>query len=151
MVAPWISIPLFEPQQRAHSPWLAAGLASESKIDRIPYGRRFLAACCEESSIAWPGTIEKRWQLNDIPAFPPSRRHLQGRECHRRFDQIKYWLLQEIHRHLPIESTEAVFWVKRRTGNRHPLLRWECLSEFDPVTAVKKVKAEGISGKGRQF
>ncbi|MFO7712971.1 hypothetical protein, partial [Desulfosarcina sp.] len=25
----------FEPQQRAHSPSLAAGLASESKIDRI--------------------------------------------------------------------------------------------------------------------
>jgi len=36
-----------EPQQRAHSPWLAAGLASESKLERIPYGRRFLVACCE--------------------------------------------------------------------------------------------------------
>ena len=38
-----------EPQQRAHSPWVlpfgiashAAGLASESKLDRIPYGRKF--------------------------------------------------------------------------------------------------------------
>ena len=38
---------LLEAQQRAHSPWLAAGLASEFKIDRMPYGRRFLAACCE--------------------------------------------------------------------------------------------------------
>ena len=37
--------PRVEPQQRAHSPWLAAGLASESKLDRIPYGRRFPAAC----------------------------------------------------------------------------------------------------------
>ena len=44
-----------EPQKRAHSPWLAAGLASESKLDRIPYGRcealphgrTFLVACCE--------------------------------------------------------------------------------------------------------
>ncbi len=35
----------FEPQQRAHSPRLAVGLASESKIDRIPYGRRFSAVC----------------------------------------------------------------------------------------------------------
>ncbi len=46
---------MFEPQKRAHSPWLAAGLASESKLDRIPYGRcealphgrTFLVACCE--------------------------------------------------------------------------------------------------------
>ena len=45
---------VLEPQQRAHFPWVlpcgsashAAGLASESKLDRIPYGRRFLAACC---------------------------------------------------------------------------------------------------------
>jgi len=31
--------PPLEPQQRAHSPWLATGLASDSKLDRIPYGR----------------------------------------------------------------------------------------------------------------
>ena len=36
-----------EPQKRAHSPQLDAGLASESKLDRIPYGRRSIAACCE--------------------------------------------------------------------------------------------------------
>ena len=30
-----------EPQKRAHSPWLAAGLASESQNSKLPYGRRF--------------------------------------------------------------------------------------------------------------
>ncbi|MBU4345541.1 MAG: hydroxymethylbilane synthase [Proteobacteria bacterium] len=34
-----------EPQKRAHSPLLAAGLASESKNSKLPYGRRFPAAC----------------------------------------------------------------------------------------------------------
>ena len=34
-----------EPQKRAHSPLLAAGLASESKNGKLPYGRRFPAAC----------------------------------------------------------------------------------------------------------
>ncbi len=34
-----------EPKQRAHSPLLAAGLASELKTDSIPYGRRLSAAC----------------------------------------------------------------------------------------------------------
>jgi len=50
---------IVEPQKRAHSPWLAAGLASESKLDRIPYGRcealphgrTFPVACGGESSI----------------------------------------------------------------------------------------------------
>ena len=36
---------LFEPQKRAHSPQLAAGLASESKNSKLHYGRRFPAAC----------------------------------------------------------------------------------------------------------
>jgi molybdenum cofactor biosynthesis enzyme MoaA len=36
----------FEPIKRAHSPQLAAGLASVYKISIIPYGRRFPAACC---------------------------------------------------------------------------------------------------------
>jgi len=39
---------LFEPKQRAQSPLLAAGLASELKIDAIPCGRRFPVACCGE-------------------------------------------------------------------------------------------------------
>ena len=34
-----------EPIKRAHSPLLAAGLASVYKISIIPYGRRFPAAC----------------------------------------------------------------------------------------------------------
>ena len=38
----------FEPQKRAHSPQLAAGLASESENSKLPYGRRFPAACCGE-------------------------------------------------------------------------------------------------------
>ena len=32
---------IFEPQKRAHSPLLAAGLASESKNSKLHYGRRF--------------------------------------------------------------------------------------------------------------
>ncbi|MBU4343897.1 MAG: hypothetical protein KKC73_00555, partial [Proteobacteria bacterium] len=32
-------------QKRANSPLLAAGLASESKNSKLPYGRRFSAAC----------------------------------------------------------------------------------------------------------
>ena len=39
---------LFEPQKRAHSPQLAAGLASESENSKLPYGRRFPAAWCGE-------------------------------------------------------------------------------------------------------
>jgi len=35
----------FEPQKRAHSPLLAAGLVSESKNSTLHYGRRFPAAC----------------------------------------------------------------------------------------------------------
>ncbi len=42
-----------EPKQRAHSPLLLAGLASELKTDTIPYGRRFPAACSGESSPEW--------------------------------------------------------------------------------------------------
>ncbi len=41
-----IQMTLIEPKQRAHSPLLATGLASELKIDAIPYGRRFSVACC---------------------------------------------------------------------------------------------------------
>ncbi|MDO9565783.1 MAG: hypothetical protein Q7J15_03485 [Candidatus Desulfaltia sp.] len=37
-----------EPQKRAHSPQLAAGFASESENSKLPYGRRFPAACCGE-------------------------------------------------------------------------------------------------------
>ncbi|MBC8198474.1 MAG: RNB domain-containing ribonuclease [Desulfobacteraceae bacterium] len=41
----------FEPQKRAHSPQLAAGLASESENSKLPYGRRFPATCCGELQI----------------------------------------------------------------------------------------------------
>jgi CBS domain-containing protein len=37
-----------EPQKRAHSPQLAAGLASVSKKVSVPYGRRFPVACYRE-------------------------------------------------------------------------------------------------------
>ncbi len=37
-----------EPKQRAHSPLLATGNASELKTDAIPYGRRFPVVCCGE-------------------------------------------------------------------------------------------------------
>ncbi len=40
-----------EPQQQAHSPLLAAGLASESEIDQNSYGRRFSTACSGELQI----------------------------------------------------------------------------------------------------
>ena len=51
----------FEPKQRAHSPLLAAGLASELKIDAIPYGRRFPVACCGElqSSVRWISVVAR--------------------------------------------------------------------------------------------
>ena len=39
---------IVEPQKRAHSPLLAAGLASESKNSKLPYGRRFPAASSGE-------------------------------------------------------------------------------------------------------
>ena len=47
---------IFEPQKRAHSPLLAAGLASESKnsklhygrCEALPSGRTFPATCCRE-------------------------------------------------------------------------------------------------------
>jgi hypothetical protein len=38
----------FEPQKRVHSPQLAAGLASVSENGKLPYGRRFPAACCRD-------------------------------------------------------------------------------------------------------
>jgi hypothetical protein len=37
-----------EPRKRAHSPQLAAGLASVSENGKLPYGRRFPAACCRD-------------------------------------------------------------------------------------------------------
>ena len=47
-LVPVLNIGKFEPQKRAHSPQLAAGLASESENSKLPYGRRFPAACCGE-------------------------------------------------------------------------------------------------------
>jgi hypothetical protein len=44
-------VAVIEPQKRAHSPQLAAGLASESENGKVPYGRRFPAACCGELQI----------------------------------------------------------------------------------------------------
>ena len=40
----------FEPQKRAHSTQLAAGLASGSENSKLPYGRIFPVACCVEYS-----------------------------------------------------------------------------------------------------
>ena len=48
------SMLLVESQQRAYSPWFAAGLAIESKLDRIPYGRRFLTDNMSRSSAFLP-------------------------------------------------------------------------------------------------
>ena len=47
-----------EPQKRAHSPQLAAGLASESENSKLPYGRRFPAACCREFQSYLPYELE---------------------------------------------------------------------------------------------
>ncbi|MBC8199083.1 MAG: tetraacyldisaccharide 4'-kinase [Desulfobacterales bacterium] len=49
-----------EPQKRAHSPQSAkalwrTGLASESENSKVPYGRRFPAACCGELQNLAPG------------------------------------------------------------------------------------------------
>jgi hypothetical protein len=40
-----------EPIKQAHSPQLAAVLASVYKMSNIPYGRRFPAACCRVFNI----------------------------------------------------------------------------------------------------
>lgn len=51
-----------EPQKRAHSPLLEAGLASESKNSELPYGRRFPAACGGELQITMevnPGAVDQ--------------------------------------------------------------------------------------------
>ena len=48
----------FEPQKRAHSPQLAAGLASESENSKLPYGRRFPSACCGELQTIEPKLFE---------------------------------------------------------------------------------------------
>jgi len=50
----------FEPQKRAHSPLLAAGLASESKNGKLPYGRRFPAACSGELQLFYRQVIAQR-------------------------------------------------------------------------------------------
>ncbi|MCG2754079.1 MAG: hypothetical protein L6247_00670 [Desulfobacteraceae bacterium] len=47
-----------KPQKRAHSPQLAAGLASESENSKLPYGRRFPAACRGELQIKEPLFLE---------------------------------------------------------------------------------------------
>ncbi len=49
---------ILEPQKRAHSPLLAAGLASESKNSKLPYGRRFPAACGGELQLKSCDKIE---------------------------------------------------------------------------------------------
>ena len=48
IILPQKDIPITEPQKRAHSPLLAAGLGSESQNSKLPYGRRLPAACCGE-------------------------------------------------------------------------------------------------------
>ncbi len=45
-----------EPQKRVHSPQLAAGLASESKNSKLPYGRRFPVARYRVLQILYGGT-----------------------------------------------------------------------------------------------
>ncbi len=56
----------FEPKQRAHSPLLAAGLASELKTDTIPCGRRFLAACSGELQIKGEGLNTKEQFKSEV-------------------------------------------------------------------------------------
>jgi len=57
---------LTEPRKRAHSPQLdfdelsrvAAGLASVSENGKLPYGRRFPAACCRGLQL-WVRTVAR--------------------------------------------------------------------------------------------
>lgn len=51
-----------EPQKRAHSPQLAAGLASESENSKFPYGRRFPAASCGELQLIMIGPHENYYR-----------------------------------------------------------------------------------------
>ena len=57
-----------EPQKRAHSPWLAAGLASESENSKLPYGRRFRTACCGELQFSSLIDVDKMipWQVQQV-------------------------------------------------------------------------------------
>ncbi len=55
-----------EPQKRAYSPWLAAGLASESQNSKLPYGRRFPAACCGELQLMGKEKSAKRLTLKKL-------------------------------------------------------------------------------------
>ena len=73
-----IQMTLIEPKQRAHSPLLATGLASELKIDAIPYGRRFSVACCGDlQSLISLSTecilYKKKWFLAVSCGCPPHR------------------------------------------------------------------------------
>jgi exonuclease V gamma subunit len=87
-----------EPQQRAHSPQLAAGLASESKNGKLPYGRRFPAASCGElpfkpinhyllnpDNTKRPDYAGRLWQLSE-----KFTRLFQEYEFHR-CDMIQKW------------------------------------------------------------
>ena len=60
----------FEPQKRAHSSQLAAGLASESGNSKLPYGRRFPEVSCGElqsAGDAQPNTSALDVsQINDV-------------------------------------------------------------------------------------
>ena len=70
------SSPKVEPQKRAHSPWLAAGLASESKIRqntlrglRRTAGRQnFSVACCGELQSSLDNQSSKARDLSDFSA-----------------------------------------------------------------------------------
>ncbi|MFH1581826.1 MAG: DNA mismatch repair endonuclease MutL [Pseudomonadota bacterium] len=55
---PAIAYTRSEPQKRAHSPLLAAGLASESKNSKLHYGRRFPATCGGELQSSSPPEIQ---------------------------------------------------------------------------------------------
>ena len=60
------NINLIEPQKRAHSPQLAAGLASESENSKLPYGRRFPAACCGELQLMGKEKSAERLTLKKL-------------------------------------------------------------------------------------
>jgi hypothetical protein len=78
-----------EPRKRAHSPQIAAGLASVSENGKLPSGRRFYAACCRESSIARIFLYYKVLKaIRMTPIYGPFFNVCQGEKGHMGFALI---------------------------------------------------------------
>ncbi len=124
----------FEPQKRAHSPQSAkvlwrTGLASESENSKLPYGRRFPAACCRElqfysqSDLSLSGDEVHVWQaflereeshFNELAQTLSENELLKAKRFYFQKDQrrfvVTHGILRNIlGRYLKIESKRLKF------------------------------------------